>query len=78
VFFFKGVFSNAYKGKLNYNYKAFFKFILKGKKLSNISKAVFIVESSTKTIRRVKGTFIVNNLKIIYYKVYCLVYLIAF
>ena len=78
MFFFKGVFSTAYKGKLNYNFKAFFKFILKGKKLSNISKAVFIVESSTKTIRRVKGTFIVNNLKIIYYKVYCLVYLIAF
>jgi hypothetical protein len=78
VFFFKGVFSSAYKGKLNRNYKASFKFILKGKKLSNISKAVFIVESSTKTIYRVRGTFIVNNLKIIYYKVYCLVYLIAF
>ena len=78
MFFFKGVFSNTYKGKLNRNYKASFKFILKGKKLSNISKAVFIVGSSTKTIRRVKGTFIINNLKIIYCKVYCLIYLIAF
>jgi hypothetical protein len=78
VFFFKGVFSNACKGKLNRNYKASFKFILKGKKLSNISKAVFIVESFTKTIRRVKGTFIINNLEIIYYNIYCLVYLIAF
>ena len=78
MFFFKRVFSNAYKGKLNRNYKAFFKFILKGKKLSNISKAVFIVKSSTKTIRRVKGTFIINNLKIIYRKVYYLAYLIAF
>jgi hypothetical protein len=78
VFFFKRVFSNAYKGKLNRNYKAFFKFILKGKKLSNISKAVFIVESFTKTICKVKGTFTINNLKIIYYKVYYLAYLIAF
>jgi hypothetical protein len=64
VFFFKGVFFNAYKGKLNRNYKAFFKFILKGKKLSNISKAVFIVESFTKTIYKVKGAFIINNLKL--------------
>jgi hypothetical protein len=78
VFFFKGVFFNACKSKLNYNYKAFFKFILKGKKLSNISKAVFIVESFTKTICKVKSTFIINNLKIIYYKVYCLACLIAF
>jgi hypothetical protein len=78
VFFFKGVFFNTYKGKLNYNYKASFKFILKGKKLSNISKAVFIIESFTKTICKVKGTFIINNLKIIYYKVYCLACLIAF
>jgi hypothetical protein len=78
VFFFKGVFFNACKGKLNYNYKASFKFILKGKKLSNINKVVFIVKSLTKTIRKVKGAFIINNLKIIYYKVYCLVYLIAF
>jgi hypothetical protein len=78
VFFFKRVFFSAYKGKLNRNYKASFKFILKDKKLSNINKAVFIVKSFIKTIRRVKGTFIINNLKIIYYKVYCLAYLIAF
>jgi hypothetical protein len=78
VFFFKGVFSNAYKSKLNRNYKAFFKFILKGKKLSNINKAVFIIKSFARTIRRVKGAFIVNNLKIIRCKVYYLAYLIAF
>jgi hypothetical protein len=78
VFFFKGVFSNAYKGKLNRNYEASFKFILKGKKLSNISKVVFIVKSFAKTIRRVKGAFTVNNLKIIRYKVYCLACLTAF
>jgi hypothetical protein len=78
VFFFKRVFFNTYKDKLNYNYKAFFKFILKGKKLSNISKAVFIIKSFTKTIYRVKGAFIINNLKIIYYKVYYLACLIAF
>jgi hypothetical protein len=78
VFFFKGVFSSAYKGKLNRNYKASFKFILKGKKLSNISKAVFIVKSFIKTICKVKGTFTINNLKIIHYKVYCLIYLTAF
>jgi hypothetical protein len=78
VFFFKEVFFNTYKGKLNRNYKAFFKFILKGKKLSNISKAIFIVKSFTKTIRRVKGAFIINNLKIIYYKIYYLTCLIAF
>jgi hypothetical protein len=78
VFFFKGVFSSAYKGKLNRNYKASFKFILKGKKLSNINKAVFIVESFTKTICKVKSAFIINNLKIIYRKVYYLAYLTAF
>jgi hypothetical protein len=78
VFFFKRVFFNAYKDKLNYNYKAFFKFILKGKKLSNISKAVFIIKSFAKTICKVKGAFIINNLKIIYYKVYYLIYLSAF
>jgi hypothetical protein len=78
VFFFKEVFSNAYKGKLNRNYKASFKFILKGKKLSNISKAIFIVKSFTKTIYKVKGAFIINNLKIIYYKIYYLACLIAF
>jgi hypothetical protein len=78
VFFFKGVFFNVYKSKLNRNYKASFKFILKGKKLSNINKVVFIIKSFTKTIRKVKGAFIINNLKIIYYKVYCLACLIAF
>jgi hypothetical protein len=78
VFFFKGVFSSACKGKLNRNYEASFKFILKGKKLSNISKAVFIIGSSTKTVRRVKGAFTVNNLKIIRRKVYCLACLTAF
>jgi hypothetical protein len=78
VFFFKGVFFNVYKDKLNRNYKASFKFILKGKKLSNINKAIFIVKSFTKTIYKVKGTFIVNNLKIIYYKVYYLACLTAF
>jgi hypothetical protein len=78
VFFFKKVFFNTYKSKLNRNYKALFKFILKDKKLSNISKAVFIIKSFIKTIYKVKSTFIINNLKIIYYKVYYLVYLIAF
>jgi hypothetical protein len=78
VFFFKGVFFSAYKSKLNRNYKAFFKFILKGKKLSNISKAVFIVRSFTKTVCKVKGAFIINNLKIIHCKVYCLACLTAF
>jgi hypothetical protein len=78
VFFFKGVFFNTCKNKLNRNYKAFFKFILKGKKLSNINKAVFIIKSFVKIIRRVKGAFIINNLKIIYYKVYYLIYLTAF
>jgi hypothetical protein len=78
VFFFKGVFFSAYKSKLNRNYKASFKFILKGKKLSNINKAVFIVKSFIKTVYKVKGAFTINNLKIIYYKVYCLAYLTAF
>jgi hypothetical protein len=78
VFFFKEVFSSAYKGKLNRNYKASFKFILKGKKLSNINKAVFIVEFFIKTIYKVKGAFTINNLKIIRRKVYYLVYLTAF
>jgi hypothetical protein len=78
VFFFKKVFFNAYKGKLNRNYKAFFKFILKSKKLSNINKVIFIIKSFTKTIYKVKSAFIINNFKIIYYKVYYLIYLIAF
>jgi hypothetical protein len=70
VFFFKKVFFNAYKSKLNRNYKAFFKFILKSKKLSNINKVIFIIKFFTKTIYKVKSVFIINNLKIIYYKVY--------
>jgi hypothetical protein len=78
VFFFKGVLSSACKGKLNRNYEASFEFILKGKKLSNISKAVFIIESSIRTIRRVRGTFTINNLKIIRRKVHCLACLTAF
>jgi hypothetical protein len=78
VFFFKKVFFNTCKGKLNRNYKAFFKFILKGKKLSNINKAIFIIKSFAKTIRKVKSVFIINNFKIIYYKVYYLIYLITF
>ena len=78
MFFFKKVFFNAYKGKLNRNYKAFFKFILKSKKLSNINKVIFIIKSFTKTIYKVKSTFIINNFKIIYYKVYYLIYLITF
>jgi hypothetical protein len=51
---------------------------LKGKKLSNISKAVFIVGSSAKTVRKVRGAFIINNLKIIRRKVHCLACLTAF
>ena len=78
MYFFKKVFSNTYNSKLNRNYTASFKFILKSKKLSNISKAVFIVKSFTKTIYKVKGAFIVNTLKIIHCKVYYLVYLTAF
>ena len=78
MFFFKKGFFNTYKGKLNRNYKAFFKFILKGKKLSNINKVVFIIKSFTKTIYKVKGVFIINNLKIIYNKIYYLIYLITF
>jgi hypothetical protein len=38
---------------LNFKYKTSFKFILKGKKLSNISKAIFIVKSSIKAIYKV-------------------------
>jgi hypothetical protein len=55
-----------------------FKFILKGKKLSNINKAAFIVKPSIKAINRVRSSFIVNNFKIIYYKVYYLASLTTF
>ena len=63
---------------LNYKCETSFKFILKGKKLSNISKATLIVKPFTKAISRVRGSFIVNDFKIIYYKVYYLIYLITF
>jgi hypothetical protein len=57
---------------LNCKYKTSFKFILKSKKLSNISKAAFIIRLSIKAINKVRGSFIINDFKIIYYKVYCL------
>jgi hypothetical protein len=62
---------------LNRKCKTSFKFILKGKKLSNISKAVLIVGPFIKAINRVRGSFIVNDFKIIYYKVYYLTSLIT-
>jgi hypothetical protein len=55
---------------LNRKRETSFKFILKGKKLSNISKAAFIVGLSIKAISKVRGSFIVNDFKIIYYKVH--------
>ena len=57
---------------LNRKRKTSFKFILKGKKLNNISKAAFIIGLSIKAIYKVRGSFIVNDFKIIRYKVYCL------
>jgi hypothetical protein len=62
---------------LNCKRETSFKFILKGKKLSNISKAAFIVKPFIKAVSKVQGSFIVNNFKIIYYKVYCLTSLIT-
>jgi hypothetical protein len=62
---------------LNRKCKTSFKFILKGKKLSNISKTALIIGPSIKAINRVRGSFIVNDFKIIYYKVYCLTSLIT-
>jgi hypothetical protein len=62
---------------LNYKRKTF-KFILKGKKLNNINKAIFIVKPFIKAIYKVQGPFIVNDFKIIYYKVYYLTCLITF
>jgi alkyl hydroperoxide reductase subunit AhpC len=62
---------------LNRKCKTSFKFILKGKKLNNISKAAFIVEPSTRAVYKVRGLFIINNFKIIYYKVYYLTCLIT-
>jgi hypothetical protein len=38
---------------LNYKCKTSFKFILKGKKLSNINKAAFIIKPFIKTIYKV-------------------------
>jgi hypothetical protein len=62
---------------LNCKRETSFKFILKGKKLSNISKAAFIIKPFIKAINRVRGSFIVNDFKIIRYKVYCLASLIT-
>jgi hypothetical protein len=70
MFFFKGVLFSASKGMLNRKCETSFKFILKGKKLSNISKATFIVKPFIKAISRVRGSFIVNDFKIIHYKVH--------
>jgi alkyl hydroperoxide reductase subunit AhpC len=57
---------------LNRKYKTSFKFILKGKKLSNINKAALIIGPFIKAISKVRGSFIVNDFKIIRYKVYYL------
>jgi hypothetical protein len=62
---------------LNCKCETSFKFILKGKKLSNISKVTFIVGPFTRAVNRVRGSFIVNDFKIIYYKVHCLISLIT-
>jgi hypothetical protein len=63
---------------LNYKCETSFKFILKGKKLNNINKAFFIIKPSIKAIYKVRGPLIINDFKIIYYKVYRLIYLITF
>jgi hypothetical protein len=62
---------------LNRKRETSFKFILKGKKLSNINKATFIVGPFTKAINRVRSPFIVNDFKIIHYKVHRLASLIT-
>jgi hypothetical protein len=62
---------------LNRKCETSFKFILKGKKLSNINKAALIIGPFIKAINRVQGSFIVNDFKIIYYKVYYLTSLIT-
>jgi hypothetical protein len=62
---------------LNCKCETSFKFILKGKKLSNINKAALIVGPFTRAVSRVRGSFIINDFKIIYCKVYCLVSLIT-
>jgi hypothetical protein len=53
MFFFKGVLFSASKGMLNYKYEISFKFILKGKKLSNINKAALIIGPFIKAINKV-------------------------
>jgi hypothetical protein len=70
MFFFKGVLFSASKGILNCKYKTSFKFILKGKKLSNINKAALIIKPFIKAVNRVRSSFIINDFKIIYYKIY--------
>jgi hypothetical protein len=70
MFFFKGVLFSASKGVLNRKCETSFKFILKGKKLSNINKAALIIGPSIRVISKVRGSFIINDFKIIYYKVY--------
>jgi hypothetical protein len=77
MFFFKGVLFSASKGILNRKCKTSFKFILKGKKLSNINKAAFIIGPFIKAINRVRSSFIVNDFKIIYYKIHRLTSLIT-
>jgi hypothetical protein len=62
---------------LNCKRETFFKFILKGKKLSNINKATFIVGLSIKAISKVRGSFIINDFKIIRRKVHRLISLIT-
>jgi hypothetical protein len=78
MFFFKGVLFSASKSMLNCKCETSFKFILKGKKLNNINKAAFIIGPFIKAINRVRGSFIVNDFKIIYYKVYRLISLTTF
>jgi hypothetical protein len=55
---------------LNRKCETSFKFILKGKKPSNINKAALIIGPSTRAVSRVRGSFIINNFKIIRYKVH--------
>jgi hypothetical protein len=63
---------------LNCKCKTSFKFILKGKKLSNISKAALIIKPFIKAISKVRSSFIVNDFKIIRRKVHYLASLITF
>jgi hypothetical protein len=53
MFFFKKVLFSASKSILNCKCKTSFKFILKGKKLSNISKAALIIKPFTKAVNRI-------------------------